>query len=119
MILPFNPVPQPRSCPWGQIDHAEQIAPGIWSVSTPSHGGLILSAQRLAFMPLALRYVEPFTRIAGAYEEDCDACIPVVAYPEEFSADQVARAREVFASWIAPKMDPRDAVAYCPGKVLP
>lgn len=34
---------RPRSSPWGHVDQSEQLAPGIYWVSTPSHGGLMIS----------------------------------------------------------------------------
>jgi hypothetical protein len=36
------------STPWGAADHVETIAPGIRSVSTPSHGGILLDAAQRA-----------------------------------------------------------------------
>ncbi len=47
----FLPVPKPMGSPWGHIQDADQIAPGIWSVSTASHGGFYLSQQRMAALP--------------------------------------------------------------------
>jgi len=79
--------------PWGNAQQTDTIADGITWVSTASHGGFILSAERRAAMPKSLR---EFATFAGgnAYEEDCDAAIVIAAFPECFTAAQVARAVE-------------------------
>jgi hypothetical protein len=41
--------------PWGVADHVSEIAPGVVEVSTPSHGGFHLNAERNAKVPLAWR----------------------------------------------------------------
>ncbi len=77
--------------PWGESQQTDTIAPGITRVSTASHGGFIISAERRAAMPDTLR---EFSTFAGgnAYEEDCDAAIVIAAFPQHFSAAQVASA---------------------------
>lgn len=40
---------------WEAPQTNEQRLPGIWSVSTASHGGFMLSDERKAAMPKALR----------------------------------------------------------------
>lgn len=79
--------------PWGKAQDIDTIAEGITWVSTASHGGFIITAERRAAMPKSLR---EFSTFAGgnAYEEDCDAAIVIAAFPEHFSAAQVARAVE-------------------------
>lgn len=80
----FNWNDQPKSSPWGQVQHAKWLAPGIWSVSTASHGGISLNEARL----------EELTKILGSeypafggntcwFEEDCDWVIPVIAFQLE------------------------------------
>ena len=60
----FDHCPVPTRSPWGPIQHAEQLAPGIWQAGTAGHGGIKLSRQRNAAMP-------DFMRIKGGwYEED-------------------------------------------------
>src|SRR5437762_1102035 len=56
--------------PWGRADSAGIIAEGIAFVSTPSHGGIFLSAEMNEKIP------EVFRRQGGWYEEDCDWAIP-------------------------------------------
>jgi len=70
---------KPRHSPWGQIDNCETIAPGIYRVSTSSHGGYILSPQRLAAMPKALRLHND-----NHFEEDCEWCLVVLSFPDLF-----------------------------------
>ena len=67
------------------------IAPGITSYSTPRHGGINLSAERLAEMPAALRSVHPFAG-PGWYEEDQDWAIVVLAFPLFFPGAHVSAA---------------------------
>lgn len=62
--MQFESTPAPTRSPWGAVQHAEEIAPGIWTAGTAGHGGIKLSRQRNAAMP-------PYMRISGGwYEED-------------------------------------------------
>lgn len=74
----YDRTPKPTSSPWGQVDHAEEIAPGIWSVGTPSHGGVKLSVQRQKDMPAYMRMT------GGWYEEDCDWGLVALVFKAEF-----------------------------------
>jgi len=58
--------------PWGRADSARRKGPGIFEVSTPSHGGYKLDVTRNAKIPRALR------RKGGWYEEDIDWAIVVL-----------------------------------------
>ena len=58
------------STPWGSINEYTHIAEGIISVSTPGHGGLWLSDERIAQLP---EHYEPFTGTKRWAEEDEDA----------------------------------------------
>ena len=87
--MTHSPSPRPTRSPWGSVQDAKEWLPGIWGVSTPSHGGLLLSEERREAMPAALR------RRARAYEEDCEWCLPVIAFANEFVA---AGHRELVAS---------------------
>jgi hypothetical protein len=68
--------------PWGTADHCRDIMPGIVEVSTPSHGGWILSPDRQAHLAAL---VPAFTTWAGApyYEEDCDWAAPCLVFGAE------------------------------------
>lgn len=66
--------------PWGLIDEQEEIAPGVVSIITGSHGGLLLSPDRQAAMP-------PHLRLEGAaYEEDGEYNLVGLAFPAEAEA---------------------------------
>ena len=81
-VREFASMPRPAHTPWGTADYAYQVAPGIWEVSTPSHGGYIISRERHAAMPAVLRDFRPFATPL-CYEEDCDWSIVALAYPTE------------------------------------
>lgn len=70
--------PRPQTSPWGEVYMAAQILPGIWKVNGPSHGGLLLSAQRNQAMPAAL-HLE-----GGAYEKHINWGHAVLAFEDEF-----------------------------------
>jgi len=44
----FSNSPKPTSSPWGQIQGAKEIFPGVWSVDTPGHGAQILHPDKIA-----------------------------------------------------------------------
>lgn len=77
--------------PWGIADSVTEIAPGILSVSTPSHGGIKLDEARWAQVPTLVR-TTPYSR-GGFYEEDCDWAIPRLVFDAEFSAWELANGR--------------------------
>lgn len=83
----------PSRSPWGQIDHAKQEAPGIWFVSTPGHGGFLLSAERMAALPAWARFNNA-ARQKNAFEEDCEWALVVLAFQAEFPPDQVLAAQK-------------------------
>lgn len=76
------------------------MLPGIWRVWTPSHGGYVLSDERQAAMPDALRRDDPF------YEEDVDYALVLYGFGSEFRrlpipgiALQVENARRSVRCW--------------------
>ena len=96
----FQPSPRPETTPWDAPDRADQVLPGIWRVSTPSHGGYVLSDERQAAMPEALRRDDPY------YEEDVDYALVLYAFGSEFRrlpipgiALQVENARRSVRCW--------------------
>lgn len=70
--------PCPQSSPWGAIQEKRELAPGIWTVSTASHGGIKLSRERNAAVPKYMRAE------AGWYEEDCQWSIAAMIHPIAF-----------------------------------
>lgn len=75
----FNASEQPRDTLWGAPQHAAQLLPGIWEVRTASHGGMVLSEERQAAMPEALRLD------CTSYEEDVDWALVVLGFAAEFA----------------------------------
>jgi hypothetical protein len=57
------------------------IAPGIYEISTVSHGGLKLSPRLNDAMPDFMRSTD------GWYEEDCKWSLVAIKYPEPFKAE--------------------------------
>jgi hypothetical protein len=82
--------------PWGQAQHVTEIAPGIVSVSTASHGGIHLSDERIAEMPKALQDFVPFggkqNGLGRWFEEDCDWSVVALAFPQFFTDSDVKAA---------------------------
>ena len=96
----FQPSLRPATTPWDIPDRAEQVLPGIWRVWTPRHGGYVLSDERQAAMPDALRRDDPF------YEEDVDYALVLYGFADEFRrlpipgiALQVENARRSVRCW--------------------
>ena len=70
----------PTDTPWGHPDTVTEIAPGIISYSTPSHGGIWLSDQRVASMPKALREFAVRTKPIPKTPK-CASCSPARSMP--------------------------------------
>lgn len=81
------------STPWGTSDSSKRITPGITFYSTPSHGGFKVCPTLNAAMPDHLR------RADGWYEEDCDWCLVVVAYPRHFPETERESADHTLKNW--------------------
>lgn len=70
--------------PWGRIDHAEEITPGVVIVTTPSHGGAYVSQSLLHHIPANLRaYGARWSHGMGNqwYEEDLAIIAPFAHIP--------------------------------------
>jgi hypothetical protein len=83
----------PKNSPWGKPDSVEEIAPGIWHVSTPSHGGLKLAPELNKQVPDYLR------NAGGWYEEDLDWAAAAVVFPQFFSEEVHAAAVRTLKNW--------------------
>src|SRR5262249_10518127 len=79
--------------PWGFAQHVFDVAAGITSIQTAGHGGILLSPERRAMMPPAIRDIQTF---AGGnwYEEDCDSALVALAFPQYFP-DYIDLARTI------------------------
>jgi hypothetical protein len=93
----FQPMPRPTHSPWGAIQDAHQELPGIWWVSTASHGGFIVSPERRSAMPTVMREFQTFAG-GNSYEEDGDWAIVILAYAAEFRVEQIQAAVRTIAA---------------------
>lgn len=75
-----------KDTPWGIAQEATRITEGITLYETASHGGYHVSPVRLLQMPEHLRD-KTFAGI-GWFEEDCDAALVTLAFPELFTPYQ-------------------------------
>lgn len=90
--MQFSHTPKPTRSIWGKVQHAEEVAAGIWSVSTPGHGGLILSKERNAMIQKVVKaktWMQEGMR--GNYEEDCDFAIPCIQFRDEFEKFYISK----------------------------
>lgn len=83
--------PALQHSPWGNVQHAEQTAPGLIAVSTAGHGGLWLAPERREAMAAAFPGFRPWG--GGSFEwleEDCDVSLAAILWPVEFSPQMVS-----------------------------
>lgn len=83
------------STPWGPSQNATKYGKGITMYGTAGHGGFKLSTKLNEKVNPAFRDPsKPFgqNRAKGWYEEDCDAFIVIVTFPERFPAGWVTLA---------------------------
>lgn len=71
---------RPTQSMWGPVQTAEELAPGIWTVTTAGHGGYLLSPERNA------RVHDSWRAANRQYEEDGDYCVVVHTFPEVIAA---------------------------------
>jgi hypothetical protein len=81
--------------PWGESQTIEQIAPGIRSVTTSSHGGINLSNDRVKELQSKYPGYKTFRNFENWFEEDCDWSIVATAWPEFFSKEHVEIATKI------------------------
>ncbi len=98
------------SSPWGRIDGATVLADGIVQVSTASHGGIHLSSEHNAAMPVAFR------RGDGWYEEDCEWALVALIYPQAFSEDERKAAHTTVKGWMPDAYEVWAGVELQPGE---
>lgn len=83
-----------KHCMWGKVDYCKQVAEGIWFVSTPGHGGYVLSHEReQQFRRIMPKWCSAYST-TREFEEDCDWVAVVLAFPECFANDHVGKAVE-------------------------
>ena len=75
--------------PWGKLQTSREVAPGVWSISIASYGGLYLAQDRVAQMPEEARaYAARWSHGMGAawWEEDCAIYLPPIVFPDVAAA---------------------------------
>ena len=86
----YRDQPWRGTSPWGQVQRACELAPGIHQVSTAGHGGVWLSSSRVVALKRAFTGFAPFAW--PWLEEDCDMCLVPLMWPELCSASAVRQA---------------------------
>ena len=69
---------RPQYSPWGEIQHCEELCPGVYQVSTASHGGVM--AKLSVASKLFSRAARQYSFVEGGYlcfEEDCEAPVAI------------------------------------------
>ena len=62
---------EPKNSPWGNVDHCETLAEGVFAVSTAGHGGFMVKADQHKLSSQAIHYGgEKFGKFL-CFEEDC------------------------------------------------
>ena len=93
---------QPTVSPWGTPETCREIYPGVWTISTRSHGGIYVANDAvLARIPLHRRaYAARRSHGHGDrwYEEDIAARAVMLAIPGAFSPADVEAARALAPS---------------------
>ena len=84
MNRPSKPI-SGRQTPWGQADSQTIYGPGITFYSTPSHGGFLIDAERLAKVHAKHGPVKTFCGCPEWFEEDCDWAYVATTFPMLFT----------------------------------
>lgn len=89
--------------PWGASQTVKPLSNGITWVSTAGHGGVFVPKKLLGRIPAAYQaYAAKWTGSPQWYEEDCAWACVAVSFPEVFSAEDVATAKQTIARWVTP-----------------
>ena len=72
--------------PWGKADFIYTLAPGITSVSTPSHGGLHLDKEHMNRLPASYHAANFLGADSPWFEEDCSWTLPHTYFEAEIRA---------------------------------
>jgi hypothetical protein len=78
--------------PWGNAETETKLADGMILVSTARHGGIYLGRQRWDELKREFPNFVPFGGAAPWLEEDCDAALAVILWPDCFSREAVYHA---------------------------
>ena len=81
---------------WGEADTILPIAQGIHLVTTSTHGGYVLSEDRIEVLKQMFPSVETCQGDDRYWEEDCDWVYVALAFPEHFDDDFVQLATRLY-----------------------
>ena len=91
--------------PWGESQHIEVKEPGLYFVSTSSHGGFKVETPLLDKIPADWRRASFNGQgIGGWFEEDCDWSLVALTFPQHFTAGDLEAAQSTFDHYIRPKL---------------
>jgi hypothetical protein len=87
--------------PWGLSDTMpKRIAKGVYSVSTPSHGGIWVSPEFIERIPLQHRqWAAQWSGSFNWFEEDLCWAAVAVAFPQCFAAQALHSAEKIIAQY--------------------
>lgn len=85
----------PISSPWGKPDIIERLAEGIWSVATPSHGGIFVDLPQYEQMSELAKKCS-YTGNQW-FEEDCSWAVVALTFKNAFSLPQIEAAHSIAA----------------------
>ena len=84
--------------PWGNIQEVTNFGEHICFVSTASHGGFHLDDEAVAiFKKFYGDTLNTFTGTLKWLEEDLDACLVPVCFPDLFMGEEVKQAKKLIA----------------------
>lgn len=105
----------PRYTPWGDLDGETKVADGLWSVSTPSHGGIWMSAERRAEYRAIFNDIWDAVPDGPWLEEDEQWEYAALAWPQDMQPSAVffaARSQHPrIEEWHAKNPEPRRIAA--------
>lgn len=81
---------------WGEADTILPVAQGIYLVTTPSHGGYVLSKDRIEVLKFMFPCAKPYKGDDRYWEEDCDWVYVAMAFPQHFDDDLVQLATKQY-----------------------
>jgi hypothetical protein len=84
----YAEVRPPYHTPWGHAQTHDRNGAGLWFVSTAGHGGLYMSPERLAHFKSIFPTFEGYAGLPWL-EEDCDYCLGVLAFADDYEAEAV------------------------------
>lgn len=65
----------PKNSPWGEVDYCDTLSPGVFLVSTSSHGGVMVAKEMEDFLSPAARKCGQRQNGFICFEEDCDEAV--------------------------------------------